>query len=467
MTDSKFFKSSAEEDERHAYHTEFEQRVKNVLSPFQDYVKSQATASILLLLCTLIALGWASYPYLSMSYQSFVNTNIGFNISSLSIQESLQFWTNDVLLTVFFFFVGLEIKREFLVGELANHKTSLFIIIASLGGMIIPAFIYWSLNIGGPSIDGWGIPMATDTAFALGVLTCFRKSIPKGLFTFIAALAIIDDIGAMVVIATFYTQSLNTSLLFFALISATLLLLLNYAGYRKPGLYIAIGILMWLFIEKSGIHGTIAGIIIACFIPARPERGPNQFISRVKYLLKYFEKRKEKNIILEDSKQHTTLEKVQEVTLEATTPLQRWESKLEYPISLIILPLFALVNAGIPINVSLLDDIFQNTVSLGIILGLCIGKPLGVLIFSFTAYKCRVGSLPSNTSFFHILSASTLTGIGFTMSIFIANLTFDKNSDMLVLAKSGVIVGSVFSALLGIILLSIANHHHTKDKIGS
>lgn len=452
----KLFHPPGGEEEKHAYHTLFEKKFTDTLSPFQQYIKTQTTASILLFLCTLVALFWASLPAIANWYSKFINIHIGAYIANLAIKGPLQFWVNDVLLTLFFFFVGLEIKREFLVGGLTDRKRAILVLFAAIGGMLLPTSIYLIFNTNTPTEQGWGIPMATDTAFALGILSCFRKKLSKGVFTFLAALAIIDDIGAITVVAVFYTPHLNIFMLFYAIILAGFLILLNFTGVRKAFLYLIIGFLIWIFIEEAGIHGTIAGIVVAFLIPSRPKKGPIQFLKRTRVLLRYFELRKKKQpLILEDQKQHAVLEEVQEIALQATTPLQRWASKLELPISLIVLPLFALVNAGIPINLYLLNQVLTQRVSLGILLGLIIGKPIGVLLFSRIALWTRLGKLPENTQFTDLLGVALLTGIGFTMSLFISNLSFQIGEEILVISKAAILFGSLFSALLGIIVLLV------------
>ncbi len=468
MGNSKIFTPPKGEQDEHAYHTSMEKKVRAALTPFQEYINNQATASIFLFLCTITALAWASIPTISGLYQKFVNTSLGFHLSHFVFEKSLRFWINDVLLALFFFFVGLEIKREFLVGELTNHKRAIFVLFAGLGGMVIPAGLYLLINMNSTTQFAWGIPMATDTAFALGILSCFKQKIPKGLFTFLAALAIIDDIGAILAIAIFYTSHLNTVMLFLASILCGVLLFMNYAGFRKPFVYITIGVLIWASLEAAGIHGTVSGILVAFLIPARPQKGPKHFISKTRELLNYFEKRKEKNpLILEDQQQHVVLEKVQEVAQEATTPLQRWESKLELPIALLVLPLFALVNAGIPMNLHLLGDVFIQPVSLGILIGLVIGKPLGVLLFSRAALWFRLGTLPENTNFYHIFSVAMLTGIGFTMSIFISDLSFGKQEHFLLLSKAAILISSLFAGIFGSILLTIVARKSSKIKTES
>ncbi len=454
MDKKKLFLPPEGEQNEHAYQTPLEQKVNELLTPFNEYISYQATASILLLICTVTALTWASMPSISSIYSTFVSLPVGIYIDKLIFDKPLQFWVNDILLTLFFFFVGLEIKREFLVGQLTNRKYAIFVTAAAIGGMIVPSTIYFLLNKNSATQIGWGIPMATDTAFALGILTCFRKYIPQEIFTIMAALAIIDDIGAIIVIAVFYTAQLNTDMLFLALVCFIALILMNYAGFRKPLPYLIIGIIIWSLVEAAGIHGTIAGISVAFAIPARPAKGPKQFITKIRRLLNYFEARKsETPLILADQEQHAVLEEVQEITQQATTPLQRWENKLELPISIIVLPLFALVNAGIPINTASLTHALSLPLFWGIFIGLVIGKPLGVLLFGYFTVWTKLGEISKNIHFFYLFSAFTLTGIGFTMSLFVADLSFQNNTNALIMAKTAIVISSATAALLGIIFL--------------
>lgn len=442
----------------HAYHSPIEHKVKEVLSPFQNYIHSQICASLVLLLATLTAVVWASYPKFCSTYQIFTHISIGFHIADYSFSRPLYFWVNDILLTVFFFFVGLEIKREFLVGELTNPKKSILITCAAVGGMLVPASLYFLINYNTPTQSAWGIPMATDAAFALGILSFFRKRMSKGIFTFLAALAIIDDIGSIIIIAVFYTTEIKLNLLSGALGLSVILLLINFAGFRRPFPYIFTGILIWALLESAGIHGTVSGILVAFLIPARPKKGPRYALDKARKLLNFIEKRKEETpLVLKDEKQHIALAKVQSVAIDATTPLQRWESQLRLPIAIFILPLFALVNAGIPVNTQLLSNMFLEPASIGILIGLIIGKPLGVYLFSWFAVKCRLGILPEETSFKQIFSIALLTGIGFTMSIFIANLNFGEHAMLANTATGAILFGSLCAGLLGIIALRL-NH---------
>lgn len=435
------------------YQTSLEQKVNNVLSPFQDFIGTQVAASLFLLTCTLLAILWASIPSISSYYTELVSAKLGISLSSFQYVKSLRFWVNDVLLTLFFFFVGLEIKRELLVGELNHSKTRVAVIITSLGGMLVPSLLFYAINHHATSAKGWGIPMATDTAFALGVAACFRSKLSNSAISFLAAVAIIDDIGAILVIAIFYTSTVNVYALLVAIVMLLMLIIFNHAGSRSPLPYVIFGILMWAALEKSGIHGTIAGIVCAMAIPARPKKTSKQFIKHTEQLIDYVKNRKHKTIlILEDEKQHQAIEEVQEVAKQATTPLQRWESRLELPIALIVLPLFALFNAGIKIRPQLLDELFKNYLSIGIVLGLVVGKPLGIMLFSRLAQITKLGEFPGKMKFNDLWGLAFLTGIGFTMSIFMATLCFTASHELL-LAKCATLVASLVSAVVGLTLI--------------
>lgn len=457
MGNSNFFHPPDGEEDKHAYHTKLEKKFESFYSSLQEFAQKQITGSILLLLFTIIALVWASIPAISNSYEKFVNAYFGFQFEGWIVKKTLNFWISDVLLTLFFFMIGLEIKRELLVGELIDRKQALFVIISAIGGMLVPALIFIAFNFQLNTIKGWGIPMATDTAFALGVIFCFRNRIPKSLIIFIMSLAIIDDIGAIIVVAIFYTPEIHLIYLFVTFSLIFLLIIFNYAGIRNLLPYFLVGSLIWIFIELAGIHGTIAGVIVAFTIPARPAKGPKHFIKRTKKILNYFEKRKEKiPKILADKKQHKAVEELKSIAKDVTTPLQRWEGLMELPVSIIILPIFALVNAGVPINFSVLNNAFHHPVSLGIILGLVIGKPLGISLFSGLALLTRFGNLPKKSTFLQVIAVSFLAGIGFTISLFIANLAFRVETNTMMMAKMGILCGSLLSAIFGAILILFA-----------
>ena len=300
---------------------------------------------------------------------------------------------------------------------------------------------------------GWGVPIATDTAFSLGILSCFKRAVPKSLFSYIAAIAIIDDIGAIIVIAVFYSAHLNISELFYAAAAFVILLILNLFGIRKAIPYILVGLVMWYFIESAGIHGSVAGVLIAFAIPARPKKSETSFLIAMQKLMKQFKLKKSHNQgVLGDQEKHEVLEKVQAATRQTTTPLQRWESNLNLPVSLIILPLFALVNAGVKVQLALVSDIFHSTLAIGIVLALVVGKPVGILFFTKLCEWFRLAKLPDDVNYSQYAGAACLTGVGFTMSIFVSYLSF-QSQETLLLAKISIMIASLIAAVVGIAVL--------------
>lgn len=454
MSSFKIFHSPKGEAEKHAYETRLEQRVAKALTPFEEFVRSQVVASSLLLVATLAALFFASLPYTATYYAKFIEFHLGIHISKHVFSADIKYWVNDILLTLFFLVLGLEIKREFLVGEFTNLKRASLIIIASFGSMLLPVLIYLAFNYRSPTIHGWGIPLPIGTAFTIGILALFRSKFPKGLISFIAAVAILDDICAILIIALFYSEYVAIGYLVVAICLLLILIMLNFAGIRHPLPYVVVGIGVWVMTELSGVHGTIVGIAVALTIPARPKIGPKRVVQRIKELMAYFElRKKELPLILADEKQHAVLQEVKQIAVQATTPLQRWERVLELPVALLILPLFVFANSGVPVSWHLLHTALYDPVALGIALALVVGKPLGIIIFSYLACKVGAGKLPRYVQFKQVVGASLLGGIGFTLSLFIAELSFIDNSQELLLAKMGIIIGSFLAGVLGTLWL--------------
>ncbi len=428
-----------------------------------NFIRHQATASVLLLIAVITALFMANNHFFSSFYFHLKDAPIGLHINAFFVSKPLVFWVNEVLLTLFFLMVGLEIKREFLVGELAEIKKSMVIVFASLGGMIFPTLTFFLFNHHGPYMSSWPIPMSTDTAFSLGILMCFRKKLPSSIFTFLVGVAVLDDIVAIIIIAILYTQQLHLLPLLIDMGCLALLILINYLGFKQRSLYFFLGIFVWYFMEKAGIQGTLSGILVAFIIPAKPKKGSNQFLTRIRSLLNTFEKRKqESKLILRDKTQHLVLEKMQHVTREASTPLQQWESQLEAPITLFILPLFAFINSGIVIKATTFHEMIFHQLTLAIILGLVIGKPVGVSLFVWLATRLKLANLPRDVNFIDIVGVSCLMGIGFTISIFVANMSL-TNTHELSLAKAAILLASVLSAALGTVyLLLLRPYLHKK-----
>lgn len=458
----KIFHPPAGEEKEHAYHSPLEKPMKQILSPFEEFIQHQVTASLLLLFATIAAVILASSPSLHDFYNHIKNFEFGFHFGDWKLSKSFRFWVNDILLTLFFFVVGLEIKREFLAGELTNKKRAILVLFAAIGGVVTPIIIYTLFNLHNQSMAGWAIPMATDTAFAIGIATFFKNKIPHSVFACLTAIAVIDDIIAILVIAFFYSDQLNASYLFIAFGLFALLIFLNYAGIRKPLPYLILGAMIWLFTESAGIHGTIAGILVAITIPSRPEKGPKQFVEEARSLLRRFEEHKDEiDLVLEDERQKEVLEEVEKKAKEASTPLQRWESSLETPIILIVLPLFAFVNAGIPVDFATLHNALFSPITIGIAAGLILGKPLGIAIASYLACRFRLGALPANATLKHMLGIGLLGGMGFTMSLFIGTLSFPLDDISLQFAKMGILLASLLSGILGFAWLYIIKENQT------
>jgi NhaA family Na+:H+ antiporter len=424
-----------------------------IVKPAQRFFKKEATSSLLLIAATLIALIWANSGFYE-GYHHLWHTEISIHFGHAVISKGLSHWVNDGLMALFFFTVGLEIKRELLVGELSTPQKALFPVFAAAGGMIFPALIFAAITHGTPSISGWGIPMATDIAFALGAIAIFGKRLPMGLRVFLAAFAIADDLGAVLVIALFYTNEIVVSNL---LICAGLLVLLgicNFLWVRSTLIYVILGILVWLAVLGSGVHATAAGVLVSFFIPARGKYDTDRFIRNVKERLNAFECAEQScgfSILL--NQEHMNAVKAMEMDCQnVETPLQRMLHALHPWVAFVVLPVFALGNAGLSLGEFSMVEALTDPLSLGIILGLFIGKPIGITLCSYLAVRLKVAVLPEGIRWPHIFGVSMLGGIGFTMSLFISGLSF---TDPLLLnySKLSILFVSVLSAAAGILFL--------------
>jgi len=386
--------------------------IKTVSKPFKWFFQLEAASGLVLLIAAIIALIISNSGF-SEIYFSTLEQYLFIGINDLGLKLSVHHWINDLLMAIFFFFVTLEIKREFIQGELSNLKKALLPIIGAVGGMVIPALVYIGINFGNSeTMNGWAIPSATDIAFSLGILSLLGSRVPVSLKIFLTALAIIDDLGAILIIAFFYSGDLSISYLSLILISYIFLLILNKFGVRKFLPYLIIGAFMWFFTYKSGIHATIAGVLLASTIPHRT---------------------KDKDFSL----------------------LIKLEHAISPYVAFIIMPIFAFANAGVSLEGLSLSSLLLP-VPLGILLGLFIGKQVGVMIFSYIAVKIGVAQMPDNSSWFSLYGVSVLTGIGFTMSLFVGNLAFTENIQYIDGVKIGVLAGSLLSTLFGYFILIIA-----------
>jgi len=430
--------------------------LESIHQPFSNFIRAQTTSSLFLLLATIIALWWANSTY-SSTYLNLIHKPIGFLVGELELKASLKYIINDGLMVIFFFLLGLEIKREVLAGDLRRAENRRMLIFCAAGGMICPAVIYTLFNWSLDSQIGWGIPMATDTAFALGVLTLVKKHIPVGLLAFIVGLAIIDDVGAILVIAIFYTQEISLIYLLSAFTFIVLLALANYAGVRQPLFYLIIGVAAWWAMLKSGVHPTVAGVAIALTVPARPKLASKKLLGDAKSIISAMQQKTKKVDVLGNKQDHEQVLEVRDFAERASTPLRRWEDALDLPVALFILPLFALTNAGVVFSVDAFIDSLHNPIGLGIITGLVIGKFIGISSACWLGLHYKIGRLPEGVSFTHVIGVSLIAGIGFTMSTFIATLGFDAQPEYLHNAKTSILVASVLSALLGVIYLRIVS----------
>lgn len=424
-----------------------------LLRPFAQFSKLEASGGIILVLCAVVALVWANSPWAHLYFELW-EMRIVLQIGTFVIDESLHHWINDGLMVIFFLVVGLEIKREMLVGQLSSMRQAILPLMAALGGMIFPALIYVAFNYGTDGVKGWGIPMATDIAFSLGVLAILGSRAPFALKVFLAAFAIADDIGAVLVIALFYTENINTTALLIAGVITALLIIVNYVGSRRLVVYSVLGVGLWLAFLKSGVHATIAGVVLAMTIPAWVRMRPEEFARESRDLVQQFEGDEDLTeggeVRLSEERQ-SAIAALEHACEQAQMPLQRLENILHPAVTFLIVPVFAFANAGVSLGGDLIAKLF-SPIALGIIAGLVVGKIVGVTLFSYIATSIGIAALPRHLTFRHLIGASGLGGIGFTMSLFIAGLAFGK-TDALDIAKIGIMVGSFIAGCIGVLVL--------------
>jgi NhaA family Na+:H+ antiporter len=424
--------------------------LKFIWRPFQAFARLEAFSGILLLACAMVALSWANSRW-GAEYHHFKEFPLGLSLGGIPMIVPLEKLVNDGLMALFFLLVGLEIKREMLAGGLASARKALFPAVAALGGMLVPAAIYLLINQGGPAADGWGIPMATDIAFALGVLQLLGKRVPLSLKVFLVALAILDDIGAILVIALFYTSQLSYPSLFLAGAFLAGLVFLNRTGNRHSLLYLLGGLFLWIALFHSGVHATLAGVALAFCIPTKTRLTDEEFLPEANHILRRFRAAQERIHpgVLNDERVGA-IHALESVCEDVEPMTQRVESRLHPWVSYGILPLFALVNAGVELSLPTLHMLGQP-LGVGILLGLCLGKPIGIVLFTRLAVWLRLASLPPGTNWIQVAGAGILAGIGFTMSIFIAHLGLD--AALLDGAKLAVLCASLASGIVGFLFL--------------
>lgn len=426
----------------------WEKAFKRVATPLEHFIHAQTTTGLVLMVMTVLALVLANSP-LSEVYAHFFHMNIDFNVGSWKLSHSLHHWINDGLMAIFFFIIGLEIKREITAGELSDLKVALLPTLAAMGGMIFPALIFLGFNFGGEGVRGWGIPMATDIAFAISALVLLRKRIPTSLVTFLVALAIVDDLGAVLVIAVVYTETINLLPLGLAGVMFLVMIAFNRFGIHMILPYFIVASFMWFFMLESGVHATMAGILAALTIPSTPKQTPVTFVEDTKDLIEEYQRYPVTTDHVMHERQKAILINISDRIDAVRTPAARLEHDLHLPVALIIIPLFALANAGINIDLKSYEEAVFEPVSLGIIAGLIFGKVLGIFGVSWLAIKLKIARLPLHSTLSQVFGVAFLGGIGFTMSLFVADLAFINNPELIFQSKVGILSASLFAGLFG------------------
>jgi NhaA family Na+:H+ antiporter len=423
------------------------QPVDRLLAPFREFSRREASGGVLLIVAALVALVWANSPFAD-SYAGLWETRLTIGVGDLALSKPLLLWINDGLMAVFFLVVGLEIKREVLVGELATVRKAMLPIAAAIGGAVLPALLFVLIAGGDPeAIRGWGVPMATDIAFALGVLALLGSRAPVGLRIFLTALAIVDDLLAVLVIAVFYSSGLSPVALAAAAAVLVALVVANRLGVRRPLVYAVLGVGLWVAILQSGIHATIAGVLLAMTIPARTRIDRTAFVGGARRLVADLSDRHDAP---SDEEHHATLWDLEDLTEHAQAPMLRIEHALLPWVAFLIVPLFALANAGVAIGGDL-GGALTNPIALGIIVGLVVGKQIGITLGAWLVVRAGLAALPDGVSWRHVYGGAWLGGIGFTMSLFVADLAFGESP--LALAKIGILAASVIAGVGGYLVL--------------
>ncbi len=423
-----------------------------IVRPFERFMHNQATGGVLLFVAALIAIIWANSPW-SESYHHLWEHTIALRFDQWELERNLHHWINDGLMAMFFFVVGLELKREIVAGELADPAKALLPVAAGVGGMLFPALVFLSINgFSGPASSGWGIPMATDIAFAVGLIALLGSRVPMSLKIFLTTLAIADDLGAVLVIALFYTSDISVINLLIGAGFLAILIAGNLLGIRSPIFYAIFGIGgLWTAFLLSGVHATVAGVLAAATIPVEVKLDEKAYINRLnKYIAQFRLLKPTPEKTLTDD-QLFAIDEITKLSEQASTPLQRLERRLHPFVAFIVMPLFALANAGVELP-SDIGSMFTDPISLGIAFGLLIGKPLGILLICWLLLKMNVAQLGYGITWPHLAGMGFLAGIGFTMSLFINELAF-TDPDLRQQAKLGIILGSVIAGTIGFIIL--------------
>ncbi len=420
-----------------------------ILTPFQKFVKIESLSGILLFSATLLAMIWANSGF-SESYNALWQYKIGIGSETFQLTKPLILWINDGLMALFFFLIGLEIKRELLIGELNGLRKAMFPLFAAIGGMIFPLMLFLFLNDSPETAQGWGIPMATDIAFTLAILKLLGNRVPLSLKIFLTAFAIVDDLGAVMVIAIFYSGGVDWLLILYSLIPLLILSFLGFKGIYSKYWTIILGIVIWVLFLKSGIHPTIAGVLVAFTVPIRQKIDMQSFKENLLDIMRGITQTNNENVPVLSNEQLGYIDDLEDLTDKFTSPLQKLEHRLHGWVAYFIMPIFALANAGVVFGSNMQLD---ASLIINIALALFVGKLLGVTLLSWLGVKLKIAELPEDLNFLQISGIAILAGVGFTMSIFIANLAFANNVVFVDSAKVGILIGSVVSGVVGYLVL--------------
>ncbi len=423
--------------------------LKRLTEALTRFIHVQAAGGVVLLVCTIVALSLANSPF-SYDYLAIWKTKVGLSIGSIDFSHSLKHWINDGLMAIFFFVIGLEVKRELVLGELRSPRSAALPLVAAIGGMVVPAGIYLALQWGEPGIRGWGVPMATDIAFVVGCMAILGKRVPHGLRVMILSLAIADDIGAIMVIAIGYTDSINLISLALGVVGIAAVVALQRLGVQRITVYIVVGALAWLAFHESGVHATIAGVILGMLTPTSSHRSPGRIGEILNWLQRTFEG---------DNRVHhdrpVAVRGASIAIRQTISPLEYLENVLHPWVAFFIMPVFALANAGVPFSIS---D-FAHPVAVATAAGLALGKPLGITLLALIAVRVGLATLPASLTWRHIIGGGFLAGIGFTMALFIAGLAFD--GELLNASKVGILGASAVAAIFGLAILYVGKPKQT------
>ncbi len=425
-----------------------------IINPFQKFIRIESFSGILLFGATIIALIWANSP-LAHVYDSIWQYEFGIQMPNFELSKPLLLWINDGLMAIFFFLIGLEIKREVIIGDLNNIKKASFPIFAALGGMIIPISVYLILNKDPGTSHGWGIPAATDIAFSLAILQLLGNRVPISLKVFLAAFAIVDDIGAVILIAVFYSTGIKWVLLIIALAIIIILILLSNRGIYSKYLFFAAGVVVWFLFLKAGFHPTVAGVLLAFTIPIRKKIDVNTYAINLCNIVDEFKLAGDGKSPVLSKEQVEYIDDLQDWTSKVQSPLQHLEHNLHNWVAYFIIPIFAFANAGV--NLSTGTDL-NYSIILIIIISLFAGKSIGISLFTWLGRKLKLTVMPEGMNGWHLTGIAFLAGVGFTMSIFISNLAFVDNPAVVNSAKIGIIVGSLISGLTGYLILRFSTN---------